>query len=207
MAGIRRLIRWLLAFVSAAILVPVIGEFFIDFARERGLYEHPGERMEAIMDMIVSLGANPFYRLAAVAIVFFALGFWIDYLFTRRRRIDTDRNEFTGETIYLPDFLVAAPSLSGKTFERCLIRGPVFLKFQAHNTAAFCSSANPTLTILTLPEGAPIIGACIADHTTFRQCFFDTVTLVGTPEDTQNYRKGVDPLSLEQWKTRVNFRS
>ncbi len=158
MAGIRRFIRVVLAFVSAAILVPVIGEFFID--------------------LITCLADDDEWTSIAM--------------------------NFGARQSIFPICSQRHP-LSGKIFERCLIRGPVFVKLQGHNTLAFCSSANPTQTILTLQEGSPIIGACIADHTTFRQCFFDTVTLVGTPEDTRNYRRGVDPLSLEQWKKRVRF--
>ena len=55
MAGIRRFARLALAVLTAVILVPVIGEFFVDLARERGFYEHPSESVEAIMNLVASM--------------------------------------------------------------------------------------------------------------------------------------------------------
>jgi hypothetical protein len=211
MAGVRRLIRWILASVSAVILIPVLGEFFIDFARERGLYEHPSERMEAIIDAIASLGANQVYRLIAVAIACFALGFWVDYLLgllMHRDRVDTERNTFTRETIYLPDFLRNGSLLSGKTFDRCLIHGPALIKIQSHNNVLFCSVPLPPIrAIVIVPEGSAAVGAIIVTHTTFRQCFFDRVMFIGTPQDAPTVIPALNQLTLENWLAQSPLRS
>jgi hypothetical protein len=211
MAGVRRLIRWILASVSAVILIPVLGEFFIDFARERGLYEHPSERVKTIIDVFASLGANPVYRLIAVAIVCFALGFWVDYLLgplMRRDRVDTERNTFTRETIYLPDFLRNGSLLSGKTFDRCLVHGPALIKFETRNNVLFCSvPLPPNRAFVIVPQGSAAMGAIILTDTTFKQCFFDRVTFIGTQQDARTITPGLGQLTLEKWLAKSPLRS
>lgn len=210
MAGIRRFARLALAVLTAVILVPVIGEFFVDLARERGFYEHPSESVEAIMNMVASIGANPTYRLIVIGIGSFAIGFWVDYLLGRwwlPKSADIERTTFVSETVYLPDFLSKDLLLSGKTFERCLIRGPAFIKFQSHCTVLFCSIPHPVArTFVAMSEGSAIFGAVLVTHTTFRQCFFDKVTFIGTLEDAQTISPGLAQSSVEAWMAKFPLR-
>lgn len=70
---------------------PVVGEFFIKLAEERGLYERPSERVGAILSALSSLVASRFYQLILVGLAGVALGVWVDWIYRRfeRRRKPT----------------------------------------------------------------------------------------------------------------------
>jgi hypothetical protein len=60
---------------------------------------------------------------------------------------------------------------------------------------------------LTLPEGegSPIIGAIFLSNSTFRECYFEKITFVGTPADTRNMLPAIDVVSLKDWKERAKW--
>lgn len=126
----RDLLRRFLEILTAFVFIPVVGEIFIDQAKKFGLYEHPSELVEAIMNWLLRIAANPTYHFIAAFITGLMMGTWVDNLLKTgwRHRVKTpppvspDRSDFSNETIFLPDLLKEGPLLSGKTFNRCLLK-------------------------------------------------------------------------------------
>jgi hypothetical protein len=97
---IRRLALAAVSLLAAAILFPVVGQFFVELARERGLYEQPSARLEAVMEAAASLlQCRAFWWVAGLT-VGFAAGVWIDALLARidRRRAASGSASPTGTT-------------------------------------------------------------------------------------------------------------
>jgi hypothetical protein len=110
-----------------------------------------------------------------------------------------DRADFLDETVNLSDLVAHAPLIHGKTFVRCLIRGPGQIKLQSGVTYLFCST--PEKNIVEVPAGSNITGAVIAVNCTFVECHFD-VAIVGTPTDIAAVRGAVDTISRIEWEDR-----
>jgi hypothetical protein len=120
-------------------------------------------------------------------------------------RHPSERTSFIRETVRVSDLVnEGAPIVSGVTFNRCHIVGPGLIKPQSHNIFEFCSCPSRNI-LVPLLEGSPIIGAILLSRNAFHQCYFDGVTIVGTPQDIANIQAGFDPLPLAAWKTRVGF--
>jgi hypothetical protein len=125
---------------------------------------------------------------------------WPDKRFAGMKK-NAGRDEFANEEVLLADLLREGSLLSGKTFSRCLIKGPAFLKLQNQNTLEFCSAENPKQCFLTVPEGSPIIGSVTLSRNIFKECFFDRITFIGTLQDTLISQHGVDPMPISVWRT------
>lgn len=81
MATFRRLLRRGFEILSAFVLAPVVGEFFIQWAKERGYYEHPLAPVEGAMTWLpelLNIGSNPTYRIITAFICGTAFGMWMD---------------------------------------------------------------------------------------------------------------------------------
>jgi hypothetical protein len=89
MGWLRRFLRHAFELLGACVLAPVVGEYFIQGAKERGYYEHPWAWTEAPMKWFFALGADPTYRMIATFIVGIAIGMWMDTVLRRR-----DSNKF-----------------------------------------------------------------------------------------------------------------
>ena len=54
--------------VTAFVLIPVVGEFFVELAKEFHLYEHPWPKVEGAMNTLIALANNPTYRIVAALV-------------------------------------------------------------------------------------------------------------------------------------------
>ncbi len=85
MRKIVRLIRVTIAGgLILAIAAGVIGEFFIELARECGWYDNPSERLDATVSAFSSFVTHPWFIALAAGFFGLAVGAWLD-LFLRRR--------------------------------------------------------------------------------------------------------------------------
>lgn len=91
MPSIRRFLRWVAATVFAglvlAILGSVVGEFFVEWARENDYYKDPSKRVENAVTWLSNLVQEPWFIYSTVAVGAFALGLWLDH-FLRRKSAD-----------------------------------------------------------------------------------------------------------------------
>lgn len=78
--------RFVLTGLVALILIPVGGEFFIEFARKRGLYEHPSETVGAVMDKMIAIADLPWFKSVALLLTGLTIGMWFDTLARKRAR-------------------------------------------------------------------------------------------------------------------------
>lgn len=72
--------------LAAAVLFPVVGEFCIDLAKEHGFYEHPSQRLAAMMTYLDALVGASWFHWAGGAIIGLAAGVWLDALLRRKLR-------------------------------------------------------------------------------------------------------------------------
>jgi hypothetical protein len=79
-----RLPKLIWAGLTAAVIVPVVGSFFSEWAKEKGFYERPSAKFESAMDWIIGLGANPTYLI----FVGFMCGVAVGLCFNLIRRKD-----------------------------------------------------------------------------------------------------------------------
>jgi hypothetical protein len=82
----RRFFQVFWAIVAAIIVVPVAGGWFSELAKEKGLYEHPSENMEAVMTWLSSFVSQPTYWGLAGLVVGMAVGMWMDAILKRREK-------------------------------------------------------------------------------------------------------------------------
>jgi hypothetical protein len=114
-----------------------------------------------------------------------------------------NRTTFSREAVTVSDLIQNSdqPLISGMTFERCLIRGPAYLKFQAFNVVEFCSvPGEPRRSFQTLPEGAPIPGTILLSRNIFKFCQFENVAFVGTEADSKQMMGGFHQMATKEWK-------
>lgn len=78
--AIRRAALWL----SLIVIVPVASEFFIELAREQGLYEQPTAKAAAVLGVLQAITGHPVFPWIAGGILGFTIGVWLD-TFLRRR--------------------------------------------------------------------------------------------------------------------------
>ena len=74
----------LLALFFMPVMVAIIGEFFIEWAKQGGWYANPSERVGAVIALANTLISTPWFQWLVFSIGGFAIGVWVDY-FTRRR--------------------------------------------------------------------------------------------------------------------------
>ena len=113
------------------------------------------------------------------------------------------RDSFRQEDVYLSALVgLGSKILSGKTFYRCLLKGPIVIKPQYQNTFEFCSVANRP-QLLELPEGTPIAGVILLSRNVFTECLFDhDVTILGTPTEMPSFVAEIEVLPVAEWRAR-----
>lgn len=92
------------------VVIGPVGEFFIELARENGLYNAPNQRLGAVSGWVAAVVLSYPFGVLAGAVFGFAGGVWID-LFLKRKESDPDLTE---ESLALADRLEA---LAGKISE------------------------------------------------------------------------------------------
>jgi MFS family permease len=82
--------RAVLTIIFTIAVAPVIGEFFIEVARDMGLYTHPVARLGAAMDTFFSVTNSVVFQIVALLLGGFLAGIWIDTLIRTwgERRMD-----------------------------------------------------------------------------------------------------------------------
>lgn len=86
MPGLRRFLRWILSAFAVCVVVPVVGDVAVQVAKRSPFYEHAPQRVEAAMNWLAAIAADPTYRLVASFIVGLTLGMWLDTLLRRREQ-------------------------------------------------------------------------------------------------------------------------
>lgn len=77
-------IRWVVFGVGALTLSPVIGGFFVELARQRGLYDDPEATVNVLLSGIVEIASYWWYPWVAGGTVGLIVGVWLDW-FARKR--------------------------------------------------------------------------------------------------------------------------
>jgi hypothetical protein len=87
MGRYRSAIRWLsfVAFLVFAgpIVASVLGEFFIELAREKGLYANPSQRLDAAMTAFADFVTQVWFIALATFFAGLTLGAWLDWFMRR----------------------------------------------------------------------------------------------------------------------------
>ena len=105
--------RTVVAVITAFVAAPVVGEWFIESAKEQGAYEAPSSRVAAAVDWTASIAAAPGYQFALGLAVGLTIGLWADRLLRKRER----RRAGAGapepgpepkERIYIPESMTVA---------------------------------------------------------------------------------------------------
>jgi hypothetical protein len=100
MVTIRAKIRWFLAGIFVLVLVPiavsVVGEFFIEWAKEQGYYNNPSRRLSAIVTALTWFANQPWFLYPATALGGLTIGVWLDFLL-RKKEPQTFRAQITAE--------------------------------------------------------------------------------------------------------------
>jgi hypothetical protein len=98
MPNYRVAIRWIsfIAFLVFAgpIAASIVGEFFIELAREKGFYAHPSDRLEAAITALNSFVTQTWFLYSAVALSGFLVGLLLDYSL-RTKGADKDPGKST----------------------------------------------------------------------------------------------------------------
>ena len=87
---LRNILTWLLGSVIVVIVVAVIGEFFIEVARDKGLYTDAGARWDRLMNEVVPIVTSPWVLYPLTALAGLVGGMWIDTLMRRQEARDGD---------------------------------------------------------------------------------------------------------------------
>ena len=77
--------RIFISAIVAAALLPVIGEFFIELAKEKGLYQHPSERLERTVNWLLAIADLPGFKISVAVLASFAAGMWLDTIVRRKQ--------------------------------------------------------------------------------------------------------------------------
>jgi hypothetical protein len=82
MEKLRALLRWFLAAICGAVILAIIagvlGEFFIDWAREHGLYAGSSQKMDAAMTAFSTFVTQSWFLIVAATCLGLTGGLWID---------------------------------------------------------------------------------------------------------------------------------
>jgi hypothetical protein len=90
LSEMRKLARLILVTIAGglilAIAAGVIGEFFIELARQRGWYDNASERLDAAASAFSSFVTQPWFLIITAVLGGLALGVWLDVLLRRADR-------------------------------------------------------------------------------------------------------------------------
>lgn len=93
MHNFRKIIRWaafaLFMMVLLPIIVSVVGEFFIELAREKGLYSDPSNRLDAAMIALTVFVTQTWLLVAAGFFGGLAAGLWLDVILRHKLHHET----------------------------------------------------------------------------------------------------------------------
>lgn len=81
---VRRIALSLVTAVLTIVVVPLAGQFFISLAEERGWYQNPGARLNAVIAFFAAIASSPSFHWVGGAIIGFAAGVWFDAILKRR---------------------------------------------------------------------------------------------------------------------------
>jgi hypothetical protein len=86
----RRFIRWFATAVLAGLVLTtffgVVGEFFIEFAREKGVYQNPSQRLGVAMTALSDFVTQVWFIGLTTFSAGLAVGLWVDTLLRRREQ-------------------------------------------------------------------------------------------------------------------------
>lgn len=105
--GLRKTFRTAAIVLLPLVIIPVASEFFIELARELGVYDHPSERVASVSSFLAEITAHSWFPWIGGMIFGFALGTWTDWLLRRqeRRREEQEAEERRA----LANALISAP--------------------------------------------------------------------------------------------------
>ena len=87
MDKIRKFIRWLLVVVVLttllSIVISVVGEFFIELAREKRFYDNPTQKLDAAMTALRGFMTSDLVLWATFLVLGLTIGLWFDALLRR----------------------------------------------------------------------------------------------------------------------------
>jgi hypothetical protein len=86
MPRLRTYIRHLLWTISTVVLVPILGDFFIQIARDKGLYIGPTHWAGRAMTWLSELAQSHNFQLASCLIIGLTAGVWLDVALSRGGR-------------------------------------------------------------------------------------------------------------------------
>lgn len=81
---IRKAALYLVGVMATMVIIGPIGEFFIELARERGLYDSPGRTLARVSGIVGEIVASYPFGVVAGLIVGFAGGVWLDAILKRK---------------------------------------------------------------------------------------------------------------------------
>lgn len=85
---VRRLLTGFLVLVVLAIFVAVVGEFFIEVARDKGWYTDAGDKWDRLVSAVLEFVTSPI-AVAGIALLAGTVGgLWLDQFLLRRERIE-----------------------------------------------------------------------------------------------------------------------
>lgn len=83
---LRSTARFVLVCATALVLVPVIGEWFVKLADERGFYAKPSSRLERAIMWLASWADLPGFKFVAGLVLGLTIGLWLDRWLRIRER-------------------------------------------------------------------------------------------------------------------------
>lgn len=86
---IRKFVTRLFALFATIFAVPVLGGYFIDLAKERGLYGDLTAKSIIVIDALKSISTNPVFLGSFIFIIGLMIGLWADTVFRRREAVET----------------------------------------------------------------------------------------------------------------------
>ncbi len=114
MHNFRKIIRWaafaLFMMVLLPIIVSVVGEFFIELAREKGLYSDPSNRLDAAMIALTVFVTQTWLLVAAGFFGGLAAGLWLDVILRHKLHHETVGVPVSKEVLEKARALIAARS-------------------------------------------------------------------------------------------------
>jgi hypothetical protein len=130
----------------------------------------------------------------------------------RKSRVAADddvRQEYFKEIVWLPSLVQrGSPIISDVRFEKCMLRGPASLYSGYGNVFEFNNAQQPTNLFVEVPMGTHLQGTIRLTRTFFRDCYFDgDISFIGASESLDTFRRGIDPLSVQDWRNRHDVKS
>ena len=111
--ALRRTVRLVITGAFALMLVPVVGDFFVEIARENGLYNRPTARVQAVVDWAQSIFGEQGFFWLLFGLGGLAAGLWLDLALKRREPDVVDPLVRMAERLGLLMGMAPDPSFGG----------------------------------------------------------------------------------------------